>query len=154
MNDESATKLLVSGLALALVAGCQSLQPSGSASRMDSVGIPRVTALYEKATAQRHNVHRFRKPYRDEQARLLIRLEKECDRMLADVQTWGSSAELTAAGETEQKALRDDMSTLQTSLEGLRTAAAKADTSSMRSAHARALDAYARIQKKMNLPDR
>lgn len=135
----------VSVAGIMLVVGCQAPQRDTSARQ-----IPRITKLCQKATATR--VHRFRKPLRDEHARVLRQLVIECDRLAADVGTWEGSAELTATNAEQQGAIRTDIRSLGTALTELRAAAGKGDTRSVRSAHSAALTAYARIGDVMNPP--
>ncbi len=148
MNSLKTGKLLVAGLAGALLAGCQAPPSDSSQARMDADGIPQVTALYKEITHQ--PVHRYRKPVRDRRARMLRLLQTECDRLLADVQTWDSSAELTAASPADQNVMRSQIASLQSSLETMRSAVASSNISAIRSSHSQAVAAYTGIQAKMN----
>ncbi len=131
--------------ALALAAGCQTSGPSVGTNAM-----PQITRLYQKASAPK--VHRFRKPVRDEHARICRLLASECARLIADVGTWESSGELTATDTAGQDALRTDIRTLRSSLEQLRHAATVGNANAMRSAHSSATSSYTRIGHHMELP--
>lgn len=148
MNPRGPITCLCAVFAAAMMLGCAS--PPRAASESATAEIPRVTALYEKAT-QVH-VHRFRKPLRDAQARAMRNLADECDKLLADTDSWDRSAQLTAAGEAERNAARADIHALRSSLEGMRSAAEKRDVRSLDTAYAGAAAAYARIREKLDTP--
>lgn len=107
-------------------------------------GIPRITALYKRATE--HHVHRFRKPLRDERARLLRELATECDRLLADMGSRDWDAGLIASRSGEQESDLADAGPLRASLVNLRAAAAKGNLRELERAHSSAAAAYARAR--------
>ncbi len=146
MRLQSPIAWLLACAAGAVLAGCASPQPRGEAAGDQ---IPRVSALYAKATEV--HVHRFRKPHMDRQARMLQSLAEECDRMIAETQTWESSARLTAAGDAERNAVRGDIQALRSSLAGLRDAAQSRDLGAAGSAHSGALAAYGRIRNRVDV---
>lgn len=130
---------------IACVAGCAttpSVSTSAAAEGVDG-GLPRVTALYEKAMQPR--VHEFRRPNRDERERLLRALATECDRLLADVQTWRSTATLTAGGDAPQAKTEREVTSLADSLAALRDAAKAGDNEAMHHAYGNATAAYAQL---------
>ncbi len=131
-------------VAMMSATGCQSTRSSANVD-----GIPRITKLCRKVSAPQ--VHRFRKPVRDERARVSRLLSRECDRLIADAATWESSAELTAIGADAQDSVCADIQELVASLEELRDAANTGQTRSMRAAHDAATAAYARIGAQVNL---
>ncbi|MBN1491200.1 MAG: hypothetical protein JXA69_14905 [Phycisphaerae bacterium] len=135
----------------AMLCGCASTEAVSSDVRTeaDAGRIPKVTALYEKAS--KVHVHRFRKPLRDEQARLLRALATECDVMLAEMATWDTDAALTAATDAEREGVRSDVTKLETSLQSLRAAADSQSIGSMRTAHTDAVAAYERIRQHMDV---
>lgn len=131
------------------LAGCASAPKA--ATHDESRGMPRITALYNQASDI--HVHRYRKPIRDEHARLARELAQECERMLTDMQTWERSATLTSTSAENRNAIRTDMTAMRDSLEELREAARNADQGCMQSAHSKALAAYERIQGRVNVSD-
>lgn len=134
-------------LAGIMLVGCQTPEESAGVQQ-----IPQITKLCKKATAG-PAVHRFRRPLRDKQDRILRQLSAECDRLIADVRTWEGSAQLTAVNAQQQGAVRVDIQSLQTALEGLRDAALAGNMHSLRSTHDQAASAYVRIGQQMNIPD-
>jgi hypothetical protein len=146
------TRWLLGGAAGLALVGCAAQRPVARPSPGDFTQIPRISALYAKAT-QVH-VHRFRKPYVDEQARMLRSLAAECDKVLAETQSWEGSARLTAAGSTEKAAIQGDIEALRTSLVGLRDAASAQDVDLARLSHLQALYAYNRVREQLELEDR
>ena len=147
MSVHMPAKWLIACVGGVLLVGCASTQTprAGAAPETTAGQIPRLTTLYAKANEV--HVNRFRKPYRDERVRVLGEMASECDRLLAETKSWDNSATLTAASPAERNAVRTDIETFRSSLEGLRTAAKKADMPSVDSAYTDALAAYARIQK-------
>lgn len=129
------------------MAGCAAPQPAADV-ETGVARIPRVSDLYAKAT--RVHVHRFRKPYVDERARVFQLLAKECDKLLAETQTWEHSARLTAAGTSEQSEVQDDIRALRSSLEGLRDAASTQDIDRARISHLQALYAYSKVRRQLD----
>ena len=116
-----------------MLAGCRTPQANTNMQQ-----IPQITKLYQKATSTQ--VHRFRKPLRDEQARALRMLATECDRMLAELGTEGVSAEALTGTGTEGA---PPNGSLQAALVGLREAANQGDLRKVHAAHAAAASAYA-----------
>lgn len=110
--------------------------------RADVEQIPQITKLVEKATAV-PQVHRFRKPRRDERARILRRLSARCDQLIADIRARGASAEaLTGSVPEDRQAVTADIQLLEMSLTQLAIAARKGDVGAIRSAHATVVAAY------------
>ena len=108
--------------------------------------IPQITKLVEKATAV-PQVHRFRKPLRDQQARILQCLAAQCDRLIADIRARGVSAEaLTGMLPEEQQAVTADIRLLEMPLAQLAIAARKRDVGAIRSAHATVVATYTLAQ--------
>jgi hypothetical protein len=106
--------------------------------------IPRITALYEQATAR--PVHPFRKPVRDEQARARRELQAECQRWLTDLRAEAVPTALTGQGGEKPIMPAADTSALQFSLEQLSSTAGHADPAAMRAAHNQALAAYRHVE--------
>ena len=124
------------------ITGCASTGPVADDTKAGIQQIPRISKLCAKATA-RPATHRFRKPLRDERARLLRQLSAECDRMIANLHTQDVSAEaLTGTTPGQQQALDSNARSLQSSLAELATAARRGDNRAMETAHSAALAAY------------
>jgi hypothetical protein len=124
-----------------LTSGCQPTKR-----RADIQQIPQITELVEKATAP-PPVHRFRKPLREERARILHQLSAECDRMIADIRGLGVNTEaLTGSVSEGQRAMTADPDSLEASLARLAQAAREGNNDAIRAAHTTALAAYARVR--------
>ncbi|UCE60272.1 MAG: hypothetical protein JSU63_00695 [Phycisphaerales bacterium] len=118
-----------------VLAGCKTPQSTASTEQ-----IPKITKLYEKATAVQ--VHRFRKPLRDERARILRMLSEECDTMIANMRGSEASAEALTGDVVEGDTTRTP--TLERALAQIGVAAREGDMRALRSAHEAALSAYGR----------
>ncbi len=119
-----------------VLSACRAPQPGAT-----TQGIPKITKLYKQATTV--NVHRFRKPLRDRQARALRQITVECDRMLADMRGEGVSAEaLTGSVPSESDTAVTQTASFEKAIEELGAAARSGDVRAMRSAHSAAMAAY------------
>jgi len=128
--------------ATVLLMGCAAAQPDEKVQQ-----IPRVTALAGKITAPAP-VHRFRKPVRDERARLQTHLADECNRMAESLRAQDVSAQaLTGTLPEEQKATAAEADTLETALDRLSAAARQGQIRDIRAAHKQALSAYSGVQR-------
>jgi len=145
---------LVALLAVSIVPGCAS---SGATAAQAEVGgdiqMTRITELYERTTAP-PQVHRFRRPLRDDRDRALRALAAECDRLVAGLRTEGVTAEALTGPPGEQSDTSADTAPLETALANLATAARADDTRAMRSAHAAARTAYADLPAQQDQPPR
>ena len=130
---------------LPLLCGCQSAPRGARHVATATDRIPEVTALYEKATVTTHNVHRFRKPHRDERARLLRELDRACQDMVAALQSDRSSAQALTGNAAAEPTVPAAAEELEQSLGELAAAARNGDDRAMKSAHTSALGAYSRL---------
>lgn len=135
----------VIGLGLLLSSGCAPAAGRDTVARTAPDRLPRITALYEQATAR--PVHPFRKPVRDQQARARRELQAECQRWLADLQAEVTPTALTGTDTPERVVPSADVTALRFSLEQLSSSAGAADTSAMRMAHTQALAAFQRAER-------
>lgn len=153
MTSRSLARGIGGAVLAAVLGGCGSTSADwrGAGGSAASGSIPHVTPLYRQI-ADTH-VHRFRKPIRDEHARLARELAVACDDLIARTAAWDRLVPLTSTQPADWNTLRADIATLRRSLAALRDAARTSHAGGMQRAHDRALAAYERIRGRMRISD-
>ncbi len=131
------------GLALvATLTGCAVAPKTAPSPAPTARDLGRIGAYYDTVTAPHRRA--VRKPIRDQRDRALRQLSDEAARELARVEVWGSDVRVATMSEDQRPAARQSVAALMSSLQGLKTAADRANLPSVRTHYRAALAAYAR----------
>lgn len=134
-----------------LLFGCAAEQRTTGVAAREEAALPGVTAYYEQAT--RHERRAVRKPLRDQRAYAMKMVAQESAQLLSETSTWTTDARLTSLDAPQRSAADAAVADLQTALAGLEEAAQHRDAVAMRTQHAAALAAYARLTALAAVPE-
>ena len=129
-------------LACLTLASCVSTGKAPTISKAPT-GMHEITALYEKATA--HKRRPFRKPVRDERARVCALLAQKTDAILAEAATWKSDAKLANLDDARKDEVRNAVDAFRISMADLKAAARATSVTAMRTSYAKALGSYRQL---------
>ncbi len=149
MNAIKCGKWLLTFAVPGLLLGCQTTQP-GAGSKAGALTIPHLESAYRAVSGHRQSPYASKRlPVRRAQKGSFRELARQCELLLAEVETWDSDARLVGIAEPERAGARDAVAGFRVSLRGLQAAAGSSDLRGVRQEYARVMASYRPVNEKI-----
>lgn len=142
MNAIKCGKWLLTCAVPGLLLGCQTTQPV-AVSKAGALTIPHLESAFLAVTGHRQSPYpSTRLPIRRAQKRSFRELARQCELLLAKVETWDSDARLVGIAEPERDGARDAVRAFRDFLQGLKSASEESRAAGVRSQYAQVMTSY------------